>query len=111
MVLSSFAPGKLSPADLSRDNSILLRIDRIADNSEETDAIFLFRPLRDEMIEYKITRASMARTGPPYFGSSKVAGRLVIDSTIQEIIVPGLSIVFPHIPMTECRLFLPYGYG
>jgi len=111
MALSSFATGERSPSGLSRDHSIFLRIDRIADNSEEKDSILLFRRLTDEMIEYKTTRTNRAKRGPPYLGSNRDEDRLVIDSTIQEIIVPGLSIVFPHIPMTERRFFLPCGYG
>ena len=105
MALSSFATGEWSPSGLSRDRSIFLRIDRIADSSEEKDSIFLFRRLMDEMIEYRTTRTNRTKSTPAYFGSNRDEDRLVIDSTIQEIIVPVLSIVFPHIPMTERRFF------
>ncbi|MDH3382503.1 MAG: hypothetical protein OEM42_00420 [Deltaproteobacteria bacterium] len=101
------APGVRFLSFLSRDHSIFLTMDRIADNSEETDAIFLFRRLMDETIEYKITRTNKAKIGPPNFGSNREAGRLVIASTIQEIIMPGFSIVFPHFPMMEMSMFSP----
>ncbi|HSL99399.1 MAG TPA: hypothetical protein VK944_04640, partial [Candidatus Limnocylindria bacterium] len=61
----------------------------------------------EETIEYKTTRINMAKIGPRYFGSNRDAGKLVIDSTIQEIIMPGLSIVFPHFPMMALSLFSP----
>ena len=62
----------------------------------------------EEMIEYKTTRTNRAKIGPPYFGSNREAGRLWIASTIQEIIMPGFSIVFPHFPMTEMSMFSPF---
>jgi hypothetical protein len=107
MALFSVATGVRFPSCLSRDHSVFLRMDRIADNSEETDAIFFFRRWMEETIEYKTTRINMAKIGPRYFGSNRDAGRLVIDSTIQEIIMPGLSIVFPHFPMMALSLFSP----
>lgn len=107
MALSSLATGVRFPSCLSRDHSIFLRIDRIAETSEETDAIFLFRRLMDETIEHRTTRINRAKIGHRYFGSNRDAGRLVIESTIQEMIMPGLSIVFSHIPMMALSLFSP----
>jgi len=107
MALFSLATGVRFPSCLSRDHSVFLRMDRIADNSEETDAIFFFRRWMEETIEYNTTRMNMAKIAHRYCGSNRDAGRLLIDSTIQEIIMPGLSIVFPHFPMMELSMVSP----
>src|SRR4030065_539688 len=78
MSLSSRSPGGRFASILPRDDSIFLRVDRIADNSEEADAICLFRRLIDETIEYKITRTKTAKSTPPQFRSKRDADKGVI---------------------------------
>jgi len=108
MSFSSLSPGGRFASILPRDDSIFLRVDRIADNSEEADAICLFRRLIDETIEYKITKTKTAKSTPPYAGSNRDADRLVIASYIQDISMPGFSIVFPCIRRMELSMPSPF---